>query len=363
MAARWPTFVLWRDPDLSDSFVHLHCHSHFSLLDGASPIKRLVNRAKDLGMNALALTDHGNLYGALQFYQACQDAEINPILGYEAYVAPGSRFDKSGATSSKEAAYHLTLLAQNRTGFRNLVKLASRAFLEGFYHKPRIDRELLAEYSEGIVCLSGCVSGEFSRALLSGTAPATEDQIAKGIEIAQWFSNVFGDRYFVEIQNNGLEIQQQAMAAAVEVAQRVGLPVVATSDAHYVNQEDAEVQDVLLCINTGRFRTDTNRMKMEGDQFFLRSPEQMYAAMQGQEEALKRSQEIADCGSILIWSWGSGHFPRLFIRQRKRASEDYLRELCIAGPARKGTKVRRIVGRESDLSTGGLWSDWIASWG
>jgi len=314
---------------LSSPFVHLHCHSHFSLLDGASPIKKLVARAKELGMNALALTDHGNLYGALQFYEACKAAEINPVVGYEAYVAPGSRFNKSGAHSSKEASYHLTLLAKNRTGFQNLVKMASRAYLEGFYHKPRIDRELLADHSEGIICLSGCVSGEFSRTLLNGNEPATEEQIAKGIEIAGWFQGVFGDRYFIEIQDNGLEIQRRAMEAAIEVAQRAGLPLVATSDAHYVNQEDAEAQDVLLCINTGRFRTDANRMKMEGDQFFLRSPEQMYAALPGQEDALKRSQQIADMVDIDL-ELGKRHFPT-FQPPEDKGSEDYLRELCLAG--------------------------------
>src|SRR5215207_5204781 len=197
-----------RRPALSaPPFVHLHCHSHYSLLDGASPIKGLVARAKELGMNALALTDHGNLYGALEFYKAAKEAGINPVLGYEAYVAPGSRFDKSGAHSSKEATYHLTLLAQNAVGFRNLVKMSSRAFLEGFYHKPRIDRELLEQYSEGIICLSGCVSGEFSRALLatsSGKAGSSggngadgaylEDQIEKAREIAGWFHRVFGNR-------------------------------------------------------------------------------------------------------------------------------------------------------------------------
>ena len=310
-------------------FVHLHCHSHYSLLDGASPIEKLVSRAKDLGMNALALTDHGNLYGAVQFYRECREAGINPVLGYEAYVAPGSRFDKGGAHNSKDASYHLTLLAQNRAGFRNLVKLSSRAFLEGFYHKPRIDRELLADYSEGIICLSGCVSGEFSRAILNGNQPATEEQIAQGMEIAGWFRQVFGDRYFVEIQDNGLEIQKQALQAAVEVAQRAGLPLVATSDAHYVNQEDAEAQDVLLCINTGKFRTDTNRMKMEGDQFFLRSPEQMYAALPEQEEALRRSQTIADMVDIDL-KLGKRHFPA-FTPPEQKPSEAYLRELCLDG--------------------------------
>lgn len=314
---------------MSSPFVHLHCHSHFSLLDGASPIKKLVSRAKELGMNALALTDHGNLYGALQFYEACKAEGINPVVGYEAYVAPGSRFDKSGASSSKQASYHLTLLAKNRQGFQNLVKMASRAYLEGFYHKPRIDRDLLADHNEGIICLSGCVSGEFSRTLLNGNEPATEEQITKGIEIAGWFQGVFGDRYFIEIQDNGLEIQRRAMEAAVEVAQRAGLPLVATSDAHYVNQEDAEAQDVLLCINTGRFRTDANRMKMEGDQFFLRSPEQMYEALPGQEEALKRSQEIADMVDIDL-ELGKRYFPT-FTPPEKKSSEDYLRELCVAG--------------------------------
>jgi DNA polymerase-3 subunit alpha len=321
------------------------------LLDGASPIKGLVSRAKELGMNALALTDHGNLYGALEFYRACKDAGINPVLGYEAYVAPGSRLDKSGAMSSKEATYHLTLLAKNAVGFRNLVKMSSRAFLEGFYHKPRIDRELLEQYSEGIICLSGCVSGEFSRALLAHSAgnsngasrgvrsaelaasPApgayVEDQIAAAREIAAWFHRVFSDRYFIEIQDNGLEIQRLAKDAALEVARRMGLPTVVTSDAHYVRQEDAVAQDVLLCINTGKFRTDANRMRMEGDQFFLRSADEMFAALPDQEEALRRSQLIADSVDIDL-ELGKRHFPTFQIPEPKSPPE-YLRELCIKG--------------------------------
>ncbi len=260
------------------SFVHLHCHSHYSLLDGASPIERLVERAKELRMNALALTDHGNLHGALEFYQKAKAAGINPIIGYEAYIAPGSRFQKD-AGSMKEASYHLTLLAQNRTGFQNLIKLASAAFLEGFYFKPRIDKELLAAHNEGLICLSGCVSSEFSRAMLRGRRRGRTSNEA--MEIAAWFHKLFGDRYFIEIQNNGLEIQRMAMEGAVEVAKRMGLPLVATSDAHYVDREDAEAQDVLLCINTGKFRTDTNRMRMDGNEFYLRSPEEMYAAFPG----------------------------------------------------------------------------------
>ncbi len=307
-------------------FAHLHCHSHYSLLDGASSIDALVERAKELGMTALAITDHGNLYGAIEFYQACRGAGLNPIIGYEAYVAPGSRFER-GANVKGETAYHLTLLAQNRTGFDNLIQLASKAFLEGMYHKPRIDRELLSELNEGIICLSGCVSGELSRTLLAGNT--AEDAIAQGREIAAWFHGVFADRYFIEIQNNGLEMQRKALELSVEVARTLGLPLVATSDAHYVRREDSVAQDVLLCINTGKFRTDTNRMRMEGDQFFLRSGEEMYAAFPGLEDAVARSQQIAD-GVELQLELGKRHFPS-FTPPAGKTGADHLRELCEAG--------------------------------
>jgi DNA polymerase-3 subunit alpha len=308
-------------------FVHLHCHSHFSLLDGASPIQGLVDRAKALGMTGLALTDHGNLYGALDFYKKARAAGINPIIGYEAYIAPGSRFQKDAPGGMKEASYHLTLLAQNKTGFKNLVKMASQAFLEGFYFKPRIDKELLAAHSEGIICLSGCVSGEFSRTILQqhGDLP----DLTQAMDIAGWFRKVFGDRYFIEIQNNGLEIQRIALQGAVEVARRMGIPLVATSDAHYVNREDAEAQDVLLCINTGKFRTDKQRLRMEGDQFFLRSGEEMYAALPDQEEALRQSQQIADSVEIQL-DLGRRHFPTYKLPPEKTA-QDFLHELCLQG--------------------------------
>ncbi len=311
---------------MSGRFVHLHCHSHYSLLDGASSINRLIDRAKHHGMNALALTDHGNLHGALEFYQKAKAAGINPIVGYEAYVAPGSRFLRD-ASSSKDAAYHLTLLAKNREGFRNLIKLASKASLEGFYFKPRIDRELIEEFSEGIICLSGCVSSEFSRAILKGKDTAAAEQDA--IEVAQWFHGVFGDRYFIEIMNNNLPIQRQQLEGAVDIANRLGLPLVATSDAHYVDQSDAEIQDVLLCINTGKFRTDVQRMKMEGDQFFLRSPEEMYASFPGLESAVARSQEIADSVDIEL-ELGKRNFPRYSLPPQ-REPDEYLREICIKG--------------------------------
>ena len=307
-------------------FTHLHCHSHYSLLDGASPIGKLLQRAKSHGMSALAITDHGNLHGSLEFYRKAKELGINPILGYEAYVAPGSRFERDAA-SSKEAAYHLTLLAKNRTGFKNLIRLASIASLEGFYFKPRIDKQVLEAHSEGIICLSGCVSSEFSRAILKGYD--TDSAIQEAMEVTQWFEKTFGDRFFIEIMNNRLEIQRQQMAGAIEVANRVGIPLVATSDAHYVDREDADVQDVLLCISTGKFRTDRNRMQMEGTEFYLRSQEEMYSHFPGHADAVARSQEIADSVDIDL-DLGSRNFPSYTIPEKLTADE-YLRKLCMEG--------------------------------
>ncbi|MDA7951480.1 MAG: DNA polymerase III subunit alpha [Pirellulaceae bacterium] len=308
------------------SFVHLHCHSHYSLLDGASSIPRLVNKAKEYGMNALALTDHGNLHGALQHYRACKEVGINPIIGYEAYIAPGSRFDKGGGTM-KDSSYHLTLLAKNKTGFRNLVKMASYAALEGFYFKPRIDKELLEKYNEGIICLSGCVSSEFNRKLLTGAA--SEEKLGAAIETAKWFRKVFGDRYFLEIMNNGVDIQKLALEGTVEVSKRIGIPLVATSDCHYVEKGDADAQDILLCINTGKFRTDANRMKMHGHEFYLRSQSEMYAKFSGNEEAVALSQKIADSVDIEL-DLGQRHFPSFEVPPEK-TPDQYLRELCEQG--------------------------------
>ena len=303
------------------SFVHLHCHSHYSLLDGASRLPELAARVKELGMNSVALTDHGNLYGAIEFYRECKAAGLNPVIGYEAYVAPGKRTERD-ARRRGEAGYHLTLLAQNRTGFKNLVKMASIAFLEGYYYVPRIDKELLAAHSEGLLCLSGCASAEFSELIL-------KEQLDEAAEVARWFHSIFGERFFVEIQNNGLDIQRRCAEGAIAIANRLGLPLVATSDAHYLTQEDSQAHDVLLCINTGKTLRDENRMRYGSDQFYIRGPEEMYALFPGQEAAVKRSQEIADSVHIDL-DFKARHFP-VFTPPKGKKPEAYLRELCDAG--------------------------------
>ena len=305
-------------------FVHLHCHSHYSLLDGAGSLDRLIDRAKTLGMNALALTDHGNLYGALEFYQKATAAGIKPILGYEAYVAPAARTQRD-ASSMKEASYHLTLLAQNRTGFKNLLKLASTAFLDGFYFRPRIDKKFLQEHSEGIICLSGCASSELNRLFLATGG----GDMQRARETAEWFRSVFGDRYFIEIQDNGLDVQKVTIPPAVDLAQKLGVGVVATSDVHYVLPEDADAQDILLCVNTGKFRTDAKRMKMDTKEFYVRSPEEMYERFAGLEDTVRRSQEIADRVDIDL-ELGKRNFP-VFTPPNQVSSEEYLRQLCLKG--------------------------------
>jgi DNA polymerase-3 subunit alpha len=316
----------------TQSFAHLHCHSHYSLLDGASSIDRLVSRTAELGMNALAITDHGNLHGALEFYEAAKAAGINPIIGYEAYIAPGSRFQKD-AGSQRDSSYHLTLLARDRTGFANLLRLATKAYLEGFYFKPRIDRGLLEEFGEGLICLSGCLSGEFSRSLI-GSSREQRESLAQAREVAGWFQKTFGDRYFIEIQDNGLDVQRQVTEAALEISRELGIPPVATCDCHYVNREDAEAQDILLCVNTGRFRNDPGRMKMDSSEFYLKSPAEMHDAFAGIDRdlvtgAVNRSQEIANSVAIEL-ELGKRHFPGFDVPGGLTASEE-LRRLCIQG--------------------------------
>jgi DNA polymerase-3 subunit alpha len=303
-------------------FVHLHCHSHYSLLDGASRIPELVKRVKTLGMSAVALTDHGNLYGAIELYREANEAGIKPILGYEAYVAPGKRGDRD-ARGMSEASYHLTLLAANRTGFQNLIRMASLAFLEGFYYKPRIDKELLAAHAEGLICLSGCPSSEFATLIL-------KDQLDEATQLAQWYARVFGkNRFFIEVQNNGLEIQRACCEGALEIARRLGLPTVVTNDAHYLTQDDAEAHDVLLCINTGKLRSDENRMRYGSHEFYVKSPEEMYARFPDLAEAVQRTQEIAERCDLEL-DLKTRHFPHFEPPQGKRADQ-FLRELCEQG--------------------------------
>jgi DNA polymerase-3 subunit alpha len=278
-------------------------------------------------MPAVALTDHGNLYGAVELLREAKAAGILPIVGLEAYIAPGKRTERSGGgISGQEHAFHLTLLAKDATGFRNLMRLSSLSFLEGFYYKPRIDKEILERHAQGLICLSGCASAEFSDYIL-------HEKTTEAERLCAWYQRVFGAaNFFVEIQNNGVGIQQDCARGALDIAQRMGLPVVATSDAHYLSRADAAAHDVLLCIHTGKTVDDPTRMRFETDEFFVRSPDEMYSAMPGQEEALAASAKIAETIEPQYESLGLGQrcFPS-FQPPENKSPEDYLRELCHDG--------------------------------
>src|SRR5690349_23791265 len=238
------------------SFVHLHCHSEYSLLDGANRIDDLIERALELEQPALAITDHGNLHAAWNFQEKAKKAGIKPIIGMEAYVAPGDRKLRARPAPGAKPYYHLVLLAQNATGYRNLVKLSSLAFTEGFYTKPRVDRELLAKYAEGIIVSSACLAGEVATHLMEGRY---EDAKA----VASWYADVFRDRYYLEVQAHDSEGQGKLNAEIFRLARELSLPVVATNDAHFLAADDHDAHDILLCIGLGKDRNDTDRMRYD----------------------------------------------------------------------------------------------------
>ena len=319
MAERTPTA---KPP--ARKFAHLHLHTHYSLLDGANRIPELVTQAKKLGMDALAITDHGNLYGAIEFYKTCKDHGVNPVIGYEAYVAPGDRREKK-ASGQREAYSHLTLLAKNNVGFKNLIKLSSIAFLEGFYYNPRIDAEVLQAHSEGLICLSGCLAGEFNKLII-------KDRAADALKLAQWYRKVFKDDFYIELQNNGIDLQDQCTPVAVEIANKVGVPLVATADAHYLCADDAEAHDVLFCINTGKKRDPRKKQYPEGrlpNPYYVRSPQDMYDLFPGFEDAVARSQTIAENVDLSI-DFKTRYFP-VFKQPEPHTQEGYLRLLCEQG--------------------------------
>src|SRR5881227_3828653 len=271
-------------------FVHLHLHTDYSLLDGAIQIKPLSERLENLGMKACAMTDHGNMYGAISFYNTMKARGIKPIIGCETYIAPGSRKDRAGrAAPGEKVNFHLILLAKNYEGYRNLARLTSKAFTEGFYYKPRIDKELLAQHSKGLIALSSCLSGVPS-AMLAKECP--DDAAAAALE----FQEIMGaGNYFLEIQEHGLEPQARIRKSLVELSKRTGIPLVATNDAHYLMPDDAQAHDVLLCIGSGKTVNDENRLRYRTPNFYVRSADEMWQLFGAElPEALQKTVEIAE---------------------------------------------------------------------
>ena len=302
-------------------FVHLHIHSEFSLLDGANRIKDLPGRAKELGMKAMAITDHGVMYGAIDFYKACKKEGIKPIIGCEVYVAPRTRFDKEPNIDNHY--YHLILLAKNNQGYKNLSKLVSLGFVDGYYYKPRIDLEILEKYSEGLICLSACLAGAVNQALLNG-------QEEKAEEVALWHKKVFGEDYYIEIQNNGIPEQVLANQKLVKLARKLDIPLVATNDAHYLKKEDAYNHEVLLCIQTGKKMSDPDRMRFDTDELYVKSPEEMSEYFKAFPDAIENTVKIAEKCNV-EFEFGHTILPNYDVPAEYPTHYDFFKKLCDDG--------------------------------
>lgn len=301
-------------------FVHLHVHSEYSLLDGACRLKRLVSRAKELGMSSVAVTDHGNIYAAVEFYNECKAQGVKPIIGCEVYVAPRSRFDKAGKADL--SPYHLILLCKNERGYKNLCKLVSASYTEGFYSKPRIDFQLLSEYSEGLVCMSACLAGEVARKLAAGDYDGAK-------ETASEYKKLFKDDYYIEVQDHGLKEQREILPYQYKLARELGIKLAATNDCHYIDKSDARAQKLLMCISTNTTEDDPDAMAFGTNEFYFKSPEEMSELFRSHPEALENTVEIAEKCSV-EFEFGVTKLPGFTI-EGVSDNEKYLRDLCKNG--------------------------------
>ncbi len=309
-------------------FVHLHLHTQYSLLDGAIKIKSLFPKAQEMGFKALAITDHGNMFGAVKFFQEATSHNIKPIIGCEMYIAPGSRFEKKSSRGGADAAYHLVLLAKDETGYKNLIKLVTAGYLEGFYYKPRIDKELLREHSQGLIALSACLKGEIPANILSGNYEGAKNALHEYIEI-------FGrENFYLELMRLGLEEQERVNEGLLELAKEENVQVVATNDCHYLNPEDAEAHDILLCVQTGKKVEETNRMRMDTNQLYLKSPEEMAKIFKDIPEAIENTVKIAEACSFAFKLNSEYHLPVYQVPEGYNTSS-YLRKLAFEGLNRR----------------------------
>ena len=319
-------------------FVHLHVHSEFSLLDGANRIKDLPVRAKELGMDSIAITDHGVMFGIIDFYKACKVNDVKPIIGCEVYMAPRTRFDKEPNIDNKYN--HLILLAKDNNGYKNLAKLVSLGFIDGYYYKPRIDKELLEKYHEGLICCSACLAGEISQAIL-------KDDMPKAEESAMWFKNLFGEDYYLEIQANSLREQILVNQKLIMLSKKLDIPLIATNDAHYLRKEDYYNHEVLLCVQTGKRMTDEDRMSFTTNDYYIKSPEEMEEYFSNIPEALENTVKIAEKCNV-TFEFGNTILPNYDVPEEFETHYDYLKKLTDDGiKKRYGNNVTdEIIERE-----------------
>ena len=341
-------------------FTHLHVHTEYSLLDGSSKIKELVSRAKELGMDSLAITDHGVMYGVVDFYRAAKAAGINPVLGCEIYVAPGSRFDREAGNAKESRYHHLVLLAENDIGYANLVKIVSRGFTEGFYYKPRVDYDVLEKYHEGIIALSACLAGSIPSFLRRGLYEEAKQE-------AYRLQGIFGENnFFLELQDHGIPDQKTVNQGLLRLHQETGIVLVATNDVHYIYDSDVEAHDILLCIQTGKKVSDTDRMRYEGGQYYLKSAEEMEALFPYAKEAIENTHKIAERCHVEI-EFGDYKLPHFDVPEGE-TSESYLRKLCKEGlykryPKEQAEQLEERLNYELDtISTMGFVDYFLIVW-
>ena len=308
------------------AFTHLHVHTEYSLLDGSCKIKELAARAKELGMDSMAITDHGVMYGVIDFYRAAREVGIKPIIGCEVYVAPGSRFEREN-TNSEDRYYHLVLLAENDTGYHNLMKIVSKGFVDGFYYKPRVDYEVLETYHEGVIALSACLAGEVQRYLARG-------MYEEACRSARHYEEIFGKgNFFLELQDHGISTQKMVNQGLMRMSRELSMDLVATNDIHYILAEDAAAHDILLCIQTGKKVSDENRMRYEGGQYYVKSEEEMRALFPYAQEAIDNTHKIAERCNVEI-EFGVTKLPKYEVPEGYD-SWSYLNKLCQDGMAKR----------------------------
>lgn len=342
------------------AFTHLHVHTEYSLLDGSAKIGELVARAKELGMDSLAITDHGVMFGVIDFYRAAKKAGIKPIIGCEVYVAPGSRFVKEGGKAGDDDRYyHLVLLAENDRGYHNLMKIVSRGFIDGFYYKPRVDYEVLEEFHEGIIALSACLAGEVAKNLARAS-------YEKAVEAVQRYERIFGKgNFFLELQDHGIREQKTVNAGLLRISRELGIGLVCTNDTHYISPEDAVPHDILLCIQTNKKVSDSDRMRYEGGQYYVKSEEEMAELFPYAPEALENTHKIAERCNVEI-EFGVPKLPKYDVPGGK-TSEAYLRELCYSGLAKRypeddGTLLKRLEYELDVIETMGYVDYFLIVW-
>ena len=315
-------------------FCHLHLHTGYSLLDGSGKIKQIISRAKELDMESIAITDHGVMYGCADFYKEAKEQGIKPILGCEVYVVPKSMKIKSVDSDNK--TYHLVLLVKNQKGYENLMKIVSVASIEGFYYKPRVDREFLKSHSEGLIALSACLGGEVQKAIL-------ENNINKATEAALFYKELFKDGFYLELQNHGMRQQRKVNEENIKLAKELDIPLIATNDVHYIYQEDSKAHDILMCIQTGKTVNDENRRRYPSDQFYLKSPDEMWNMFDYIPEALENTIKIAnECN--YDYEFHVSKLPKYQLPEGENDSYEYLLKNCFKGLVKRYDVFKEIKG-------------------